>query len=130
MKKITSFILTLVLCACISTIFCYAFDIPDNSESCTINKNETYSYSNYVIGTWKYYGAQCYTSSKQMTIIAQYYDGSSKKFLPDKTEHLTEYSNFMDHETSKHPASLSWRVYLEPRYSTAGAYGRAYIRNK
>ena len=47
MKKLLSFLLTLTLFASIVTISSFAFDIPANSESCTIKKNEAYSYSNY-----------------------------------------------------------------------------------
>lgn len=132
MKKISSFILTLILCASIATIFSYAFEIPSNSESCTLSVNETYSYSDYVIGTWKYFGAQCYSNSEHSIVAAaQYFDGSSNKYLTDKKITLKPYSNFMDEPTNDYDGPLAWRVYLRPANPfTDGCCGRGYIRNK
>lgn len=132
MKKISSFILTLVLCASIATISSYAFNIPSNSESCTLSSNETHSYSGYVIGTWKYYGAQCYSNSKHSIVAAaQYFDGSSNKYVTDIKESLEPYSNFMDHKTNTFNGPLAWRVYLRPVVPYVdGCSGRGYIRDK
>ena len=132
MKKLLSFLLTLTLFASIVTISSFAFDIPANSESCTIKKNEAYSYSNYVVGNFKYYGGQNYSdSTSKLNVTALYFDGSSNKYLEDTHTTIPPYDNFMDEETKHYNGPLCWRVYLSPSgLHSNGCFGRGYIRNK
>lgn len=132
MKKLLSFLLTLTLFASIVTISSFAFDIPANSESCTIKKNEAYSYSNYVVGNFKYFGGQNYSDSDySLTVSAQYFNGSSNSYRTDVKKTISPYDNFMDEETKHYGGPLCWRVYLSPSgLHSNGCFGRGYIRNK
>ncbi len=132
MKKLLSFLLTLTLFASIVTISSFAFDIPANSESCTIKKNEAYSYSNYVVGNFKYFGGQNYSDSEHyLTVAAEYFNGISNAYITDTYKYIKPYSNFTDKETNHYAGPLCWRVYLKPfGTNREGCFGRGYIRNK
>ena len=132
MKKILYLLLTLALFASITTITSFAFTIPDTAVSCTITTNQSYNYSTYVVGTHKYFGGQNYSSSnRKLTVAAEYFDGSSDKYLTDTYEYVDIGSEFSEMSTKKYSGPLCWRVYLKPYgWASSGCSGCGYIRNK
>ena len=127
MKKFISFLATIVLVFSISAICANAYYIPDNSKYCYIKSNQTYNYSDYVVGKVKYYGGQN-TGSRKLNVIAQRYDSSKDKFVQDKKTTLSSNACVEMVKTSDLTASTSWRVYLEPSgIYTSGCTGNGYI---
>lgn len=129
MKKFISFLATLALVFSISSICVHAFSVPEGSKGCSLKTNQTSNYSDYVVGTQKYYGGYNYNSSEhKLTFSAQCFDASSNSFITDKKQSMDIGSSFMDAPTSKFIAQTSWRVHLAPYgIYTDGCAGLGYI---
>lgn len=132
MKKFLSAILTLSLVLSISAIVAYgagAYKVPPNSVVTNLSTNQSYSYSETVVGTYKYFGGINYSDSKhRTTICSQYYDGSSKKWIYDDKIAVSAGDYFLDKQTTKFAEKVSWRVYLKPYASySGGCHAQGYM---
>lgn len=132
MKKFLSAILTLSLVLSISAIVAYgagAYKVPPNSVVTNLSTNQSYSYSETVVGTYKYFGGINYSDSKhRTTVCSQYYDGSSKKWKDDDKIAVSVDDYFLDKQTTKFDAKVSWRVYLKPYASySSGCHAQGYM---
>lgn len=128
MKKIFSSLLISALILSISSICVYGLTVPDGSLRCTISTNQSSSYSDYVIGTDKYFGGQNYSdSSHKLTVSSQCFSPQSGWIFDQKIA-VNPGMEFSQRRTTKYAAAVSWRVHLAPYgiYSS-GCRGLGYI---
>lgn len=133
MKKLLSFLLTLILLVSIATVSCFAYSVPSTAIYCTIAKNQAYSYtSDFVVGTYKIFAAKNDSaSSHKLTVAAEFFDGCSDKYKTDTYKYVNAGSELTETETVRHSGPLCWRLYLKPYgLSSSGCSGEGYIRNK
>lgn len=132
MKKILSSILVFTLILSISAICVYGLTVPGGSLTCSISTNQSSAYSDYVIGTDKYFGGQNdESSSHKLTISSQCFSpqsGSQGGWIFDQKVAVDPGMEFSQRHTTKFAAAVSWRVHLAPYgIYTSGCSGNGYI---
>lgn len=129
MKKIFSFMITLLLCLSIISVSAYALSIPSGSAICAISSNQASSYTKTVYGKYKYFGGHNDPdSSHKLTVCSQFFDASSNEFLYDEKIAVDPGFEFQGRKTREFPVANAWRVQLKPYASYSnGCSGQGYI---
>lgn len=128
MKKILSSLLVSALILSISAICAYGLEIPSGSLKCSISTNQSSAYSDYVIGTDKYFGGQNDGSSSHRLTVSSQCFSPGNGWIFDQKVAVSPGMEFSQMHTTKYAAAVSWRVHLAPYgiYSS-GCSGRGYI---
>lgn len=129
LKRIVSVLFTLILVSSIGAVCASAYSVPDGSKTAVLKSNEHYSYSETVVGTFKYIGAQTNKKSAHpMTACSRYFDASSNSWKYDLKIRVEAGQFFTMKQTKRFDEAVSWQLYLKPYGAwNSGAQGEGYI---
>lgn len=129
LKRIISVLFTLILVSSIGAVCASAYSVPDGSKTAVLKSNEHYSYSETVVGTFKYIGAKTNKNSNHsMTACSRYFDASSNSWKYDLKIRVEAGQFFTMKQTKRFDEAVSWQLYLKPYGAwNSGAQGEGYI---
>lgn len=129
LKRIVSVLFTLILVSSIGAVCASAYSVPAESKTAVLKSNEHYSYSETVVGTFKYIGAQTNKKSDHpMTACSRYFDASSNSWKYDLKIKVKADNYIEMKKTTRFDEEVSWQLYLKPYGAwNSGAQGEGYI---
>lgn len=129
LKRIVSVLFTLILVSSIGAVCASAYSVPAGSKTAVLKSNEHYSYSETVVGTFKYIGAQTNKKSDHpMTACSRYFDASSNSWKYDLKIKVKAGDCIEWKKTMRFDQEVSWQLYLKPYGAwISGAEGSGYI---